>query len=258
MKKKILGCVAIALSMWLFGLIVVFSFGNSFGLTAIAESDDIPQVGSVITFGNFTQDFRGLESTPIEWVVLDVNNNKVSLMSKEILDARPFHETDDVSSWRASDLRKWLNGEFLKNAFSTDEQKMIFSIQRQNSSDKIGIMTLKEVQTYFHDMPSYTNETNPLWPYYHADMTDYANGSFYGHHESKYAEFVERKEERGGPIRQSWWTMNIWDNHYWVDTVGEPMYVGIEVVHYPCTQSVIGVRPTLVLNWNMYVKTLGK
>jgi len=82
--------------------------------------------GSTITFGRYEQD-NSLDNgqEPIEWTVLDVQDGKALLISKYGLDSQPYSKSRQNTTWEWSNLRSWLNGEFLTKAFQSDEQKTI-------------------------------------------------------------------------------------------------------------------------------------
>ncbi len=72
---------------------------------------------------------------PIEWKILSSDNGEYSLVSSLVLDARRYNESYDgkqngyyASSYKNSEIRSWLNGDFLKTAFSLDST----SIQRKD------------------------------------------------------------------------------------------------------------------------------
>ena len=84
------------------------------------------QCGDIIEFGRYQQRGNSTEKEPIEWVVLDVRKGNVLLLSKQILDYRGFVSTHGgTESWENSDIRKWLNSDFLSSAFSDEEKKYI-------------------------------------------------------------------------------------------------------------------------------------
>ena len=83
---------------------------------AQAEAPDGAGVGSTVVFGSYEQ---GEGQVPIEWTVLDRQEDRALLLSKYALDAMPFHEVEDWNvTWADCTLRSWLNGEFLDVAFS--------------------------------------------------------------------------------------------------------------------------------------------
>ena len=114
-------------------------------------------VGETMTFGNYPQ--SGEDPEPIEWIVLDVQDEKVLLVSKYALDARPFGNADKTVTWETSPLRFWLNGEFRKTAFSEDEQMWIDLVEVSTptftseikTKDKLFILSRDEIMKYWPD-----------------------------------------------------------------------------------------------------------
>ena len=93
------------------------------------------QVGNMVTFGRYEQDnntANGLEE--IEWIVLDVQDGKYLLLSRYGLDAQRYHrEFEWSTTWQKCTLRKWLNDEFINNAFTVQEQTCILMTDVDNS-----------------------------------------------------------------------------------------------------------------------------
>lgn len=80
------------------------------------------KIGDYVKFGIYPQNTVNVQE-PIEWLVLDVYGNDVLLVSRYGLDYKQYHNGFDGITWEDCDLRKWLNGEFLRNAFTVAEQK---------------------------------------------------------------------------------------------------------------------------------------
>ena len=86
------------------------------------------QVGTYVTFGSYEQDndlSNGKED--IEWLVLAREDNKALLISRYSLDNKPYSEHEKDVPWENCSLRKWLNDNFLNEAFSSDEQNSIIT-----------------------------------------------------------------------------------------------------------------------------------
>lgn len=84
------------------------------------------EVGQTVFFGTFEQDGitdNGAES--IQWTVLSKEEGRILVISKYILDWRPYHMVRVPVTWEECTLRAWLNGDFLKNAFTDEEQAKI-------------------------------------------------------------------------------------------------------------------------------------
>ena len=91
------------------------------------------QIGDIITFGKYEQDINmdnGKEA--IEWIVLDKNGSSLLVISKYALDCKQYNTWDtevdwntQSSAWETCYLRKWLNSDFISNAFNKREQMKI-------------------------------------------------------------------------------------------------------------------------------------
>ena len=86
-------------------------------------------------FGSYPQEDEA--PAPIEWLVLEVKGNEVLIISRHALNCRKYHESSSPITWEHSDLRKWLNNDFLKAAFSAEEQKriLISHLENENNPD---------------------------------------------------------------------------------------------------------------------------
>ena len=91
--------------------------------------------GDIIKFGNYPQDINGSKS-PIEWLVLDVNENEALLVSRYGLDCKEYHNVFTDITWEDCDLRKWLNNDFIKSAFCF-RKKRLKRLKYQNLKMKI-------------------------------------------------------------------------------------------------------------------------
>ena len=127
------------------------------------EKDKNPEykVGETIEFGNYPQDKDGTEK-PIEWIVMKNEGNQVLLLSKYVLDAKPYNEEFEEVTWETSDIRKWLNNEFYTTAFNKSEKAKIQTslIKNEDNSehgtsggndteDKVFLLSEKEAETLF-------------------------------------------------------------------------------------------------------------
>ena len=118
-------------------------------------------MGEVIKFGNYPQDKDGTEK-PIEWIVMKKEGNQVLLLSKYVLDAKPYNEELEEVTWETSDIRQWLNNEFYTTAFNKAEKAKIQTslIKNEDNSeygtsgendteDKVFLLSKKEAKTLF-------------------------------------------------------------------------------------------------------------
>ena len=127
------------------------------------EKDKNPEykVGETIEFGNYPQDKDGTEK-PIEWIVMKNEGNQVLLLSKYVLDAKPYNKGWENVTWQTSDIRQWLNNEFYTTAFNKSEKAKIQTslIKNEDNSehgtsggndteDKVFLLSEKEAETLF-------------------------------------------------------------------------------------------------------------
>ena len=89
--------------------------------------------GDIITFGSYPY-ANSQSRSPIEWLVLDTQDNKILVISKYGLDAKPYNKKYVDITWEKCTLRSWLNDDFYNAAFNADEKKAI--VQTEVSADK--------------------------------------------------------------------------------------------------------------------------
>ena len=119
------------------------------------------KVGETIEFGNYPQEEDGTEK-PIEWIVMKNEGNQVLLLSKYVLDAKPYNKGWENVTWQTSDIRQWLNNEFYTTAFNKAEKAKIQTslIKNEDNSehgtsggndteDKVFLLSEKEAETLF-------------------------------------------------------------------------------------------------------------
>ena len=84
--------------------------------------------GDSYFFGNYEQDNNSSNGKePIEWLILDKVDNSILIISKFGLDCKQYNSLYTSLTWDTSDLRRWLNDEFLKTAFNDEEQGSILN-----------------------------------------------------------------------------------------------------------------------------------
>ena len=127
---------------------------------------DLPvsvKVGDYVRFGSFPQNKKRVKE-PIEWLVLEVNDNEALLVSRYALQCLPYHHKRESMTWEDCDLRKWLNNDFLNKAFTAEEQRRIrlsevvnddnpeFGARGGNiTRDRVFCLSLTEAERYFRN-----------------------------------------------------------------------------------------------------------
>lgn len=123
-------------------------------------SSDTEKMTGIMYFGTYPQDTEAPE--PIEWIVLDRQNDKTLLLAKNCIDSLPWHNAHEQVAWDNSDIRAWLNGEFLQTAFTEVEQENILLSDLDNgddlkygtpvgtdTQDKVFLLSGAEAENYF-------------------------------------------------------------------------------------------------------------
>jgi hypothetical protein len=119
-------------------------------------------VGDIIQFGNY------------EWRVLEVQDGRALIITDKIIESRTFHNTWEPNiTWADSDLRAFLNGEFL-NRFSTTDRARIIQVTNSNpnnqwfgtpggpaTQDRIFLLDFDEVVRYFGDSGQLARRPGP-------------------------------------------------------------------------------------------------
>lgn len=127
----------------------------------LAYKGDI-KTGDIIQFGKYPQNADGKDLTPIDWQVLDIQNNRVLLISKYAIDCIPYNIQQADTNWSECTLREWLNNTFLNIAFSKEEITRILesdvSANRnptyglyagEPTSDMLFLLNIDELYKYF-------------------------------------------------------------------------------------------------------------
>ncbi len=123
-------------------------------------------VGKVFEFGTYEQDGNKDKTEPLNWVVLKNDGNKALVITEKVLEFRRFQDTIMAldTPWADSDIRSWLNNEFINSAFSDDEMARINLSVIQNkgndlfgvpgtsdTEDKIFLLSAEEADSLFTD-----------------------------------------------------------------------------------------------------------
>ena len=111
------------------------------------------RIGQTIEFGHYEQDGdteNGEEA--IEWQVLDIRNGNALIISRNALAASKFKSSASGAKWETSQIREWLNGEFIETVFTQDERNAIQTTLIDNYlNDDIFLLSAEEAETYFAD-----------------------------------------------------------------------------------------------------------
>ena len=88
----------------------------------------------IIEFGSYPFEKDGMRR-PIQWNILKRNGNKALLFSAYGLDAKLYNERYEDVTWETCSLRKWLNEDFYRTAFTDEEKSRILPTKVKNEDN---------------------------------------------------------------------------------------------------------------------------
>lgn len=153
------------------------------------RDDILPhEEGEYVVFGAYEQDndlTNGPE--PVEWIVVDKNENGTLLMSRYVLEShawQPKSNYDPVNdenwreklTWEQSELRQWMNSEFKNALFTENEQSYInlavldnpdnpadkYYIDAPATEDYLFVLSVPEIADLFEYTTAFYQETFSL------------------------------------------------------------------------------------------------
>lgn len=112
-------------------------------------------IGSTILFGDYN------------WRILDIKNNIALIITEDIIEQRPYHNTYKDITWADCSLRKYLNDEFYNQFNEADKSRIVLTLNRNSNNqwhgseggvdtqDFIFLLSMEEVACqYFGDSSS--------------------------------------------------------------------------------------------------------
>ena len=133
-----------------------------------------------ITFGSY-------KGEDIEWVILENGDQGTLLLSKYVIDYRPYECTDVMKSWQTAVLRTWLNEDFFEEAFTEEEKAKIlwnetevidnYQYYNDEAEEMYSQPSPAELQRYNRQLQPHDEQlrTVPptLQPYYREKVNEY-------------------------------------------------------------------------------------
>ena len=113
------------------------------------------KIGDSYTFGSYG-------NAEIEWQVIDRQDSRILVISKYGLDSKPYNEEYTDVTWESCTLRRWLNNDFIREAFSKEEIAMIPKVKvsadknpkydtnpGNATQDQVFLLSIAEANKYF-------------------------------------------------------------------------------------------------------------
>ncbi len=130
----------------------------------LKSSVNIIREENTITFGSYYNRYEKTKE-PLKWDILEEKDGKALIITHEIIDVKSYNSIYKEWKYEKSEVRQWLNNEFLKTAFSEDERDIIqltlvdnstkptkdifYETPYENTNDKIFLLSYKEATTYY-------------------------------------------------------------------------------------------------------------
>ena len=118
------------------------------------KKQDIITTWDCVYFGKYLQDENSMIKESIKWRVLAVDGDDVFLVADQGLDCQSYHESEEEVTWETSTLRKWLNTDFMNEAFTNEEKNALINTKVVNqdneysgndTTDKVYLLSKSEV-----------------------------------------------------------------------------------------------------------------
>ncbi|MDR3052789.1 MAG: DUF6273 domain-containing protein [Coriobacteriales bacterium] len=132
---------------------------NPNGAGSGTRGSSLSELASNWQVGEIMPHFGEYEGKDIAWQVLAVEDGKALIITTNALEARPYNDTLEATTWETSTLRTWLNGEFLSSAFRWSPDILTTQVVNPDNAehktaggnettDKIFLLSIDEVNTY--------------------------------------------------------------------------------------------------------------
>lgn len=116
------------------------------GITAATRNALRLQIGSaydelkdVVLFGK-----RPGKREKLKWDVIKIKKNRALILARESVAKLPYTSGSEEANWMHSEVRAWLNEEFLNEAFSDEDRERIWHSKKTN--DKVFILSQKHIK----------------------------------------------------------------------------------------------------------------
>ena len=124
-------------------------------------------VGTSIMLGSYRQGNASIDGVePIEWIIVKRDGIHAMVLSKYVLNAMKYSRFD-TATWESSEIRRWLNDEFLKTAFTQEEEAVIAQRHVELGSlwndlqDKVFLMCREDVEAVWPELEGRAAQATP-------------------------------------------------------------------------------------------------
>lgn len=113
-----------------------------------------------VFLGRYPQDASG-KVLPLEWDVISRQENHVLLTTRRVINQMRYAPELEQTPWKDSQIRSYLNGEFLENCFTAEERALILEQELENigcetyhtpgsetTVDRVFLPSIEEIRQY--------------------------------------------------------------------------------------------------------------
>lgn len=125
------------------------------------------KIGNIINFGVY------------QWKILSIENDKILIITNQIIEQRDYHDKKENVIWEKSEIRYYLNNDFLERFDSYEKEKILTTMnENQNNPwyesfggndtlDRVFLLSLNEmVRLYFGDSSKLLDNSKPNQRYW--------------------------------------------------------------------------------------------
>lgn len=176
------------------------------------QTSDGATTWDCIYFGNYWQNDTNGDGLvdkndakqPIKWRILFIDGNDALLLADQSLDCQKYSETSTNCQWETCSIRSWLNFNFIKSAFDSEEVSMIRNTNVINSvngyekhtSDKVYLLSAEEM-------------TNPLYGF----LLDSGKSAGRTVRSTEYAKAVGGNTDSSDKENDTWWLRSLYSDY---------------------------------------------
>ncbi|MCL2768123.1 MAG: DUF6273 domain-containing protein [Synergistaceae bacterium] len=138
-------------------ILIIFAF--------VTDTQASPKIGDIIEFGEWN------------WRVLDMQGSRALIIMEDMIERRPYCVNVQSANltWETSNLREYLNGEFLQRFTEEEQGRIAESIINtpdnlwygtkggNDTTDKVFLLSLEELDKYFDNSGDYENKMRKKW-----------------------------------------------------------------------------------------------
>ena len=154
-----------------------------------------------------------------EWLVLKVRRGRALLITKDIIDEKPYHNEDKEITWEKCTLREYLNGDFYNSdSFSDEDRRRIVRTSLSNpknpdydtdggaiTKDLVFCLSIDEAKDYFESSSERKATYNGTRSWWWLRSPGHTTSRAAGVHTDGSVGLLGIRVQAGGGVRPALW-----------------------------------------------------